>query len=602
MFILPMHSPHEDQTRLRFPALVLLFAFLYCLGAPAAAGSRLIYKNYIVRYDRGWDILCEPYVVEKGDWVLKIFRQKGEIAHKDFREFLGIFQRLNPHVQDIDMVRPGQTIYIPLRKLEQGSLPGQASGLVSIPFVSLAKVIDVLHQNTQRYQVQRGDTISQLIAARFGRYGSQDYREGVKLLQAANPQITDLDHIYAGQTLYLPDPAIREKEWYDALYDEKGALRETIHMGRPAPAGPEKADAGTRLPPPPSEQPQEPEMQATALTAAAAAVGGKLMNKGTYFAPQPGKEDFEIDLSLHPLLDMQTGAVLFTRDGKIMNRPPEQVQPLLPAVKIAAYDGSASAEQMVAAIFQALNGEPVDAEEAGFEDQGVLFTVRAKWSRIDTDQRRLCITPISDPGEQTPESLRRYLEQHGIVLRELLPGGSIAPPRSERGAGRHAVKDILALTFSDHKELVQRVARALGFSHAPGVSVMFPYGGVQLQAYAELIATADGHEVLVDFGDLHGDTLTAIRQSGQNIVQIAAEDSPAAVVQTIIGGLGVPCTENPSFLAASRPAQYNTLITVQGVLYNGPQNKRTLLSGAALPPAVTDVLSAGGIAVVTWHQ
>ena len=74
--------------------------------------SSLIYKNYIIRYDRGWDIMCEPYQVRQGDWVLKIFRQKGELAHQDFREFLDIFQRLNPHIRDIDMIRPGQTVDI----------------------------------------------------------------------------------------------------------------------------------------------------------------------------------------------------------------------------------------------------------------------------------------------------------------------------------------------------------------------------------------------------------------------------------------------------------------------------------------------------------
>ena len=51
----------------------------------------MLLKDYVVRYDRGWDILCDPYQVQKGDWVLKIFRQKGEIVLEDFREFLSIF-------------------------------------------------------------------------------------------------------------------------------------------------------------------------------------------------------------------------------------------------------------------------------------------------------------------------------------------------------------------------------------------------------------------------------------------------------------------------------------------------------------------------------
>ncbi len=74
---------HAQGMRGIWPAVLFL---VWILGSPAAHGSSLVYKNYIVRYDRGWDVLCEPYVVQRGDWVLKICRQKGEIANQNFRD------------------------------------------------------------------------------------------------------------------------------------------------------------------------------------------------------------------------------------------------------------------------------------------------------------------------------------------------------------------------------------------------------------------------------------------------------------------------------------------------------------------------------------
>jgi hypothetical protein len=591
--------PSENPPR-RYLPLLLIVVLAVLVAGPAAASS-LVYKNYIVRYDRGWDILCEPYVVEKGDWVLKIFRQKGELAHYDFREFLGIFQRLNPHVQDIDLLRPGQTIEIPLRKLEHGALPGQAGGMVTIPFVSLTRVIDVLHKNLPTYKIQRGDTVSKLISERFGRYGSEAYQEGLKLLQAANPQITDINLIYAGSTLHMPDPTVRQQQWYHALYDEKGDLRETSQP--PGTPGASTADARAGAwATDEDDAAAEPAQPADVIAAAAAAVGGRFMNKGTYFAPQPGEEDFEIDLSRHPLLNLDSGSLLFSPDGQVMNQPPAALQQNWPALKVVSYDPGATATQLVGAIFNALNGAAHHPEAETFvvEDGGVIVTVTAKWSRIDTDQRRLCIVPINDRGEQTPESMRRYLEQHGLVLRELLPNGRIVSGGSERGAGRHAIKDILVLTRSGQREFVQRLARALNFTYAPGVAVTFPYAGIQLRAHADLVTSPDGHQVLVDFGELYGDTLAALQESGHKVVQIAAGDPLLQTVRIVFGGLGVAFSENPSFPAAARPARFNTRVTVPGILYVGPDNKRTLLSEADLPPAVTDVLSTGGIAVVKW--
>ncbi|MBR9980124.1 MAG: LysM peptidoglycan-binding domain-containing protein [Desulfatitalea sp.] len=589
--------PFSGRSRRVIRVLICWCACVWVGALGTADASSMIYKNYIVRYDRGWDILCEPYVVQPGDWVLKIFRQKGEIAHHDFRDFLGIFERLNPQVRDIDMIRPGQTIDIPLRKLEHGALPGQASGVVTIPFVTLAKVEEVLHQHAQEHQVQRGDTISQLLAARYGRFGSRSYEEGVKLFQAANPNVTDLDRIYVGQRLYLPDPAIRDETWYADMFDEAGNLKENIDSGRTMPGLPTTPAAGVA-----SELPEDTgDASGGVLAQAVAAVGGELRDKGTFFVPRPSGPDFEIDLSRHPLLDMAPNKLLFSRDGQVMNRDPVEIQSIWPDAKVVSYDEQSSVPELVGAIFEALDQPADTAEEVGFDDQGVRVVVRAKWVKVQRDQRQLCITPIADPREETPVSLRRYLEQNGIVLKELLPGGRTQGASSPASTERHAVKNILTLTPTGQKDFTQRLANALEYIYTPNVPITFPYAGIQIQAYANLVRTPDGRELLVDFGELYGDAVRAIRQSGLQVVQIAPDDAFTTIAIKMLDGLQVPFIENPSFTAARRPPPYNATVTIQGVLLGDTESdKRTLLAALSLHPAVTDLLSASGVAMVTW--
>ncbi|MBW2237725.1 MAG: hypothetical protein JRF39_01535, partial [Deltaproteobacteria bacterium] len=161
--------------------------FLACLIVIRPADSAFVYKNYIVRYDRGWDILCDPYVVKKNDWILKLFRQKGEISHKDFPEFLRIFKRLNPHVHDIDRIRPGQHILIPLKKVRQDALPAQSPGVVTIPFLADSRMSEALEKYSSPYRVQRGDFISILISRQFEGYGAKAYEQGMKLFRVMNP-------------------------------------------------------------------------------------------------------------------------------------------------------------------------------------------------------------------------------------------------------------------------------------------------------------------------------------------------------------------------------------------------------------------------------
>ncbi|MEJ2155189.1 MAG: LysM domain-containing protein [Desulfobacteraceae bacterium] len=561
-------------------------------------GGSLVYKNYIIRYDRGWDILCEPYVVQKDDWVLKIFRQKGEIAHQDFRDFLGIFKRLNPHIKNIDMIRPGQGIDIPLRKLEHGALPGQASGVVTIPFVTLTEVTEVIKQHSETYKVQKGDTVSRLIARKYGRYGTKSYQEGVKLFKAANPHVQDINLIYAGQRLYLPDPTIREKSWYASIYDAQGNLRKS--MDRTASSSPQEAQA-TPIPVPPTAVLAEPEEKPESnLAAAADFVGGKLNAKGTYYLPRKEGGDYELDLSKHPMLEFANGPKLvFTPGRTVMNMDKGQFQSNWPDITPVTVDTDATTEQYVSAIFNALDEEGKPAAEVTIENQGVHIAIKAKWIRTEDEGRQLCITPIASADQQTPESIRRYLEQNGVVIKEILPDGT-AMGINHGNLQRHNIKNILALTPTSQKDFVQVLAKSLGFSYIPNTNITFPYAGIQVEAYANLLSTKDGREALVDFGDLYGDAVKAISKTGLNVVQISPEETYDDIAQKLLAALSINFEQHPTLLAAQRAPEFNTAITIYGLLFSNNDNRRVLLTSATLHSAITDMLSNQGIDVVVW--
>ena len=578
--------------------LALVFVFHIVFGAGTSQARSLIYKNYIIRYDRGWDILCEPYVVQKNDWVLKIFRQKGEIAHTDFREFLGIVKRLNPHIKNIDMIRPGQTIDIPLQKLEHGSLPGQSSGIVSIPFVSLSKVTDVVKQHSETHKVRWGDTVSKLIARHYGRYGTKSYNEGIALFKAANPQIKDINRIYAGQQVYLPSPGIRDQNWYAEIKNEKGEIRQTADRQKPPAetAAPETSIAAAAA---------EPPVPKSVLNQVADTVGGTLQNKGTYYIPRPEGNDFELDLSQNPMLSLQeTTKIVFSQEDRVMGQSPADIEKLLPNSKVVTYSEDESVDEIVGSIFAAVQAEGnqdlSEDNEVSFTDNGIQVSVHARWIKPEDDQRTRCIIPVKSSDELTPESMRRYLEQNGIVLKEIMPGQKDVATTSPNAIQRHVIQNVLALAPKNQKDFVRSLARNLGFTFSPNVSISFPYAGIQVQAYVNLLSTGKGTEVLIDFGDLYGDAVSAIRQSGPQIIQIQSDDSYTLVVQKLFSALQLDYMENPTFFAAKRPARYNTSITIPGLLYQKSETQKVLLSSATLPAAVTDLLSTEDVDVLIW--
>jgi hypothetical protein len=67
---------------------IVLVAFCMLFTLLPNAYSALLYRTYVGKIRPGLGYLCDAYIVQKNDWIYKIFRQKGEISADDFQ---GVF-------------------------------------------------------------------------------------------------------------------------------------------------------------------------------------------------------------------------------------------------------------------------------------------------------------------------------------------------------------------------------------------------------------------------------------------------------------------------------------------------------------------------------
>lgn len=592
--------------------------FLGCLffSNNLRADGTLLYKNYIVRYDRGWDILCEPYTVHQNDWVYKIFRQKGEISHLDFNDFLGIFARLNPHIVNIDMIRPGQKIDIPLKKLEEGALPNQSSGVVIIPFVSISEIVQKMEKFINSYEVVSGDCVSRLVSLHFGvAYGSKTYNEGVKLLQALNPKITDLNKIYKGQKIYLPDPLIRQQSWYASFSDNLDSLS----AGPLAPDEKSQAAAqtATRIAKQTIKTAVKADKQATSgifgfsLAQTAGILDGQLKNKGTYFFPlkdQKGQKDLELDLSRNPILELQNGRkIIFNNSEQSMDPVKRNLLAEQKNVSLISVSKKTSVEQILGAVF-ANDSNNNGQSKISFASQGVNVIIKARWittlvSKSDNIKRYTCITPIKSQKESTPDFIQRYLDQNNIIIKEVLPDTILSDSGKQKIKTAATNKNIsqlipIPLDMADHKTFVKKLLSQLGFAYTPNTSITFPYAGIQLKAFSNLVSPGPGKEFLIDFGDLYGDAIISIKQSGLKIIQILAADDHDLIIEKLLKALGISYTTAPTFLAAQRPEAFNVAITIRGYLIEKLRGTQALITDANLHDGIIKLIKQKGIVII----
>ena len=590
---------------MKFQGVSLASVFLVilipaCLISPRSAYNALLYKSYTIRYDRGWDILCDPYVVKKNDWLYKLFRQKGEISHRDFPEFLRIFKRINPHIHNIDRIRAGQHIIIPLKKLKQSSMPGQSSGVVTIPFVTIPNIPETLKTYSAEYTVQKGDCISILISTRYGPYGAEPYKQGIKLFRLINPDIKDLNRIYAGQDILIPDPAIRKQPWYQSLFDRLANNQNLTDFDPTI-----KAHKKTPMLPVSEDREKKPSFP---LSKVACALDAKLSTKGVYYFPRQGQEDFKIDLSRMPLIELKNGTrILFPMDdNKNIKSELDTVKSFWKDVHIVQIEPNDSEKHVFDAVFESL-GKGVLKNRLPFFDQGVKIEVRGEWifDKIAENGKSVsyfCISLIDDPRERTPESILRYLNQNNIVLKEILKGKNTAGQKSNSLGSNKSAENVTTIDSSDQKTFISDLITAIGYKYSSNVSISFPYSGVQVKTISNLITGSDGNPFLVDFGDLYGDAVSAIEKTGLNIIQIKNDDNVHVIIQKVLGAMDVSYTKNPTFLAAKRPAIHNTVFTIPGFLVAGAEKSRMLFSFAALHNGIIQLLTNQGVKISLIEQ
>lgn len=572
---------------------ILKMVFVIGLMLPISVEAAVLYKSYVVQKDRGIDILCDAYRVQKDDYVWKLFREKGEISEKDFPEFINIFGRLNPHIRDMDRILPGQNIFIPLKKISPNSYPGQETGLVTIPFMTLADTSELLKTHTDAHRVKEGETVSVLIARHFGRYGSRSYEAGIKLFQYLNPGVKNLDLIYAGQELILPDASIQEESWYAALLDEDSGIAHQIGLDGRISSGEDE------------EQTAYGENMPLGLADAATLLDAKLMAKGRYFVPREGQDDLELDLDRFPMLELKNGSRFIFPDETTMDVDGEElniIQSNWPDATILPVSRDDSYEKILDTIFQ--NEEATGLKSGlSFSDQGFQINIRARWifdepATDDFPEKHICVTPISNPKEQTPHAIIDYLSKKNIIIRETLPT-SKEKSYVQKIVMPEAVIDMLdIISVSDQQEFVAKCLEILGYPYSQRSSITFPYAGIQIKAVSNIILRTNNIPLLVDFGDFHGDAIAALKKTGFDIVQISLTDSIEMILKKLLNALDVPFSENPVFSAAKRSEEYNIFFAIPGVFLPDANPSKILFSQAELPKEVQHLLNAYTVRIV----
>jgi hypothetical protein len=275
-------------------AFLFLLTSYTCLPDAVASevGIKTSYKQYKVYDYKGEKVLCEPYVVQKDDWLYKIFRRKGVISTDNFPLFIDIFSNINPGVDNVDVIEAGSSILIPLRKITEDDYKEKEPGIVQVPVINYADVPETFKPYVAAKKVKRGDFVSTLIDKQFLHRDGSITPQGIKAFQLANPGIKNIDLIYEDSSILLPDPKLLSQPWFQSLFAKKTT---NLNVQKAKIIKKQKASAKVN------------EYQSSQLEKYASLIGGSLSSSGNYYFPDQNNNMSKIDLSITPMISMENG-------------------------------------------------------------------------------------------------------------------------------------------------------------------------------------------------------------------------------------------------------------------------------------------------------
>ncbi|MBC8440523.1 MAG: hypothetical protein H8D87_12685 [Deltaproteobacteria bacterium] len=261
------------------------------------------YKRYSIFKYKNEDILCEPYIIKKNDWLYKIFKKKGELSKKSFSNFLILFKEINPKISNIDAIKPGIRILIPLNKIGKGEYDQRTPGNIDVPVIEFSTMPEDLNLAPfiKKHKIKKGETVSGMMDRAFLKKGGGISKEGLKALQLVNPNIKNIHIIYEGADIYLPHPSIKSQPWFKLLVSGKAIQNQTEIK--------EQDEKQLKL----------EAYKLIQLKKYSSLIGGTLLSRGKMYFPGKNNSSQVIDLSSTPIIDTKDGSKILILSGDIVS-------------------------------------------------------------------------------------------------------------------------------------------------------------------------------------------------------------------------------------------------------------------------------------------
>lgn len=467
------------------------------------------------------------YTVREGDNLAKIIRSIPGSTDKDIARNYQLLKELNPEIPDIEDLEVGQSIFLPGKP----STETQESDVEEMT----ESTANVSSTAKKYYKIKRGDTLYKIIRREL-KTAEMNIPPMVRTIKAINPNIRNVNKIYAGTVIRLPDETVFVKTPEDI--EPVTERMATASDKSVQPAKIIEVKEMKRMP---------PEARLALLKQIITQMNATVTTTGNYYLPIPKAGQVTIDCSKIPVIEFEDGTTVFL---DLENRANNNLKKMITSnwknfhlVKIDNDDDIFNILKKVLTTTKAYdiikNENPLTIGARPRMEIMVDWLIVKPISGQQSKSVVQGLRPIYENNLLLPKSIKNYAQKNGFMITEFSEESGIVGKPEEL----YSLPSIPVFPTTSAKDFSYALVSYLGLSAEKDIEIQLfdtVKDGFNLSIKADVLVNKDDRKYVIYSQSLSQQFTNALKQAGHETIFVSDGDSPKNIMGNVLSGLGIP--------------------------------------------------------------
>ena len=470
------------------------------------------------------------YTVKKGDMISNIIRQIPNINEEDIQANYKIIEDLNPDISDLNNLYEGQLHLLPVKPLaetQQNKMEANTEDSVAAP---VSPSTNPAGGNT--YVIKKGDTLIKIIHRELKI--KTNTRQMLKVIQSINPNIVNVNRIYAGRTIKLPDQTVFVK----AAEEDKLVFQEVVKQAE-SQTQPEKVvELNEKIVMP-------PEARLALIKHVITQMNGSIMTTGNYYLPIPKTGQVMIDCSKIPVIEFDDQTMMFL---DLDNRAEDNLKKIIndnwSNYHLIKVDKKDDVIAVLKKIFNAVKGYSVTKREKPMTIGSlppvdiIVDWVITKSNSKQSQPLMQGLRIVYENNPLLPKSIKNYAQKNGLIITEFSEETGIVGNPEEI----YSLPPMPVFPTTSVKDFSYALISYLGFqAEKDAVVKVFDIvkDGFNLSIKADVLVKSATNKYIIYSRNLPVQFVNALKKTGYEVLFVAENDSPKIIMEKILPSFNI---------------------------------------------------------------